>query len=106
MTLLSKIGLSGKFGRIIYIISAILTVAMAVTVAFRPLAIPFCLLIKLFSIPIIAYLHASFSKSQEVYFYINLGISRKEYYLIPFAVDFIAFVLLIIVSGTIGYAAS
>ena len=39
-----------------------------------------------------------------MYFYLNLGISRNEYYFIPFVVEFIAFVLMMILIGTIGYA--
>ena len=68
-----------------------------------PFTIPICLILKLFSIPVIFYLFATSSQKQKQYFYLNLGISRKEYYLIPFVVELIAFVILIIVSGYIGY---
>ena len=39
-----------------------------------------------------------------MYFYLNLGISRNEYYFSPCVVEFIAFVLMMILIGTIGYA--
>lgn len=39
-----------------------------------------------------------------MYFYINFGISKKEYCLIPAAVDFGIFVLLMTASGIAGYA--
>ncbi|MCQ2116610.1 MAG: hypothetical protein MJY76_00505 [Bacteroidales bacterium] len=44
------------------------------------------------------------TKGLGVYFYLNLGISRKEYWLIPFVVEFAAFVVLMIISSIIGYA--
>ena len=69
-----------------------------------PFSIPICLILKLFSIPVIFYLFVTSSQKQKQYFYLNLGISRKEYYTIPFAVEFIAFIILMIVSGYIGYA--
>lgn len=69
-----------------------------------PFSIPICLILKMFSIPVIFYLFATSSQKQKQYFYLNLGISRREYYLIPFVVEFIAFVILIIISGIIGYA--
>lgn len=39
-----------------------------------------------------------------LYFYLNLGISRVEYYAIPLTVESIFFVICMIVSGSIGYA--
>ena len=78
---------------------------MAAFVAFDPFIIPICLILKLFSIPVILYLTAAFQK-QKIYFYLNLGISRKEYFVIPFAVEFVAFVLLMVITGIIGYACS
>ena len=104
MTLLSKIRLSRRYGRAIYIISAILTLAMSTLVLFEPLNIPICIILKLISIPIILYLYTTFSQKTEIYFYLNLGISRKEYYMIPLAVELVGFILLMIISGNIGYA--
>lgn len=39
-----------------------------------------------------------------MYFYLNLGISRKEYWIIPFAVEFVAFTVLMVISSIIGFA--
>ena len=104
MTLLDKIRLSRKFGKITYVISAILTVAMSSLVVFEPLSVSTCIIIKLLSIPVIWYLSSNLTRSLGVYFYLNLGISRKEYWLIPFVVEFVAFVVLMVVSSIIGYA--
>ena len=104
MTLLDKIRLSRKFGKITYIISAILTIAMSALAVSEPTAVDICILFKLFSIPVIWYLSSTLTRSPGVYFYLNLGISRKEYWLIPFVVEFVAFVLLMVISSLIGYA--
>lgn len=104
MTLLEKIRLSGKFGKTTYVISAILTVAMSLLVVSEPAAVDICILFKLFSIPVIWYLSSNMTRGLGVYFYLNLGISRKEYWLIPFVVEFVAFVVLMVITGIIGYA--
>ena len=52
----------------------------------------------------ILYLFHSFRKEMSEYFYINLGISRNELYLIPIVVEFVAFVLLMFIAVNIGYA--
>ena len=104
MTLLKKIRLSRKFGRTTYVISAILTVAMSALVVSEPTAVDICILFKLFSIPVIWYLSSNLTKGLGVYFYLNLGISRKEYWLIPFVFEFAAFVVLMVISSMIGYA--
>ena len=104
MTLLDKIRLSRKFGKTTYVISAVLTVAMSALVVSEPTAMDICLLFKLFSIPVIWYLSSSLTKGLGVYFYLNLGISRREYWLIPFVVEFVAFVLLMVISSIIGHA--
>ena len=95
MTIFGKIGLSKRYGKAIYAISAALTLAIASLVFFNPYAIPMCVLLKLVSVPIILYLYTAFTKNTVIYFYLNLGISRKEYYLIPFVVEFIGFILFI-----------
>lgn len=104
MTLLKKIRLSGKFGKTTYVISAITTVAMALLVVSEPTAVAICIIFKLFSIPAIWYLSSTLTTSLGVYFYLNLGISRKEYWLIPFVVEFVVFILLMVISSFIGYA--
>ena len=104
MTILKKIGLSRRYGKAIYAISAVLTLAISSLVFFNPYAIPMGILLKLVSIPIILYLYTSLSKKMEIYFYLNLGISRKEYYFIPFVVEFIGFILFITLIGYLGNA--
>ena len=86
MTILKKIGLSKRYGKAIYAISAVLTLAISSLVFFNPYAIPMAILLKLVSIPIILYLYTTFTKKTEIYFYLNLGISRNEYNFIPFVV--------------------
>jgi len=63
-----------------------------------------CIIIKLISIPLIFLLNNSLSKQQDMYFYLNLGISRNEYHIIPYAVDLAAFVILMIIACAIGNA--
>ena len=102
MTILGKIGLSRRYAKAIYVISAILTLAISSLAFFNPFAIPMCVMLKLVSIPIILYLYTALTRKTEIYFYLNLGISRNEYYIIPFVVEFIGFVLfiaLIVFSG-------
>ncbi len=104
MELFSKIRLSKRFGKMIYLISGILSLSLASVVVLSPPSIPLCFIVKMLSIPVIHYLNMSMSKGFGIYFYLNLGISRREYYVIPFVMDFISFVLLMVVSGLIGYA--
>ncbi len=104
MELLSKIRLSWRYGRVVYLISAVLTVAMSALVVYRPITMPFCFIIKLMSIPVICYLNVEMTKGPEIYYYLNLGISRREYYSIPFIIEFVAYIVLMIISGVIGYA--
>lgn len=104
MTILKKIGLSKRYGKAIYAISAVLTIAISSLVFFNPYAIPMGVLLKLVSIPIILYLYTTFTKNTEIYFYLNLGISRKEYYFIPFVVEFIGFILFITLIAYLGNA--
>ena len=104
MTIFGKIGLSKRYGKAIYAISAALTLAIASLVFFNPYAIPMCVLLKLVSVPIILYLYTTFTKNTEIYFYLNLGISRKEYYLIPFVVEFIGFIFFITLIAYLGNA--
>ncbi len=104
MELLSKIRLSWNYGRIVYLISAVLTVSMSALAVYRPVTIAFSFIIKILSIPIIHYLNVEMTKGLGIYYYLNLGISRREYYSIPFIVEFIFYIILITISGLIGYA--
>ena len=105
MTLLSKIRLSAKFGGSVYLVSAIFTlVAIGVVIIFSPADLTFGIIIKLISIPLIFILNNSLARQQDMYFYLNLGISRNEYYIIPYAVDLAAFIILMIISCAIANA--
>ena len=104
MTIFKKIGLSKRYGKVIYAISVVLTLAIASLVFFNPYAIPMGVLLKLISVPIILYLYTTLTRNTEIYFYLNLGISRKEYYLIPFVVEFIGFILFITLTAHLGNA--
>ena len=104
MTIFEKIGLSRRYGKAIYAISAALTLAVSSLVFFNPVSIPLCVILKLISIPIIYYLYTTFTRKTEIYFYLNLGISRNEYYIIPFVVEFFGFILLIILIGYLIHA--
>ena len=105
MTLLSKIRLSAKFGGSVYLVSAIFTlVAVGVVIIFSPADLTFGIIIKLISIPLIFILNNSLARQQDMYFYLNLGISRNEYYGIPYAVDLAAFIILMIISCAIANA--
>ena len=50
------------------------------------------------------HLSSNLTRGLRVYFYLNLGISRKEYWFIPFVVEFVAFIVLMVISSIIGYA--
>lgn len=104
MNLWGKIRLSGKFGKATYVISAIITSAMVGYVVFYPTMASVCFLLKLFSLPSVWYLRSVTTKGLAVYFYLNLGISRREYWLVPIVVEFVAFVVLMIAASIIGHA--
>ena len=99
MTLFEKIRLSAKFGGLVYLVSAIVSLAAAGMVIANIELLPVGILIKLISIPLLFILNNSLSKQQDMYFYLNLGISRTEYMSIPYAVEFAAFVILMINYG-------
>ena len=66
MTILKKIGLSKMYGKAIYAISAVLTLAISSLVFFNPYAIPMAILLKLLSIPIIMYLYTTLPKKTYI----------------------------------------
>ena len=102
MTLLRKISLSGKYGRELYIISLIVTLSAAVSSFIAPSTIPACILLKILSIPIILYLIILLQKNNALYFWLNLGISKREYYAIPVILEFLIFIVLLIICGVLG----
>lgn len=104
MNVLQKIKLSSRYGKGLYIVSVIMTLAASSLVVCEPFTIPICIILKLLSIPVLLYLFISLTLGLKIYFYLNLGISRVEYYAIPITVGFIFFVICMIISGSIGYA--
>ncbi len=104
MSLPAKIKLSWRFGRMHYLISVILSVSLAVVVAASPVTLPMCFIVKLLSIPVIHYLNVEMTKGLGIYYYLNLGISRREYYSLPFIIEFVVYLLLMTITGIIGYA--
>ena len=104
MTILKKIGLSKRYGKAIYAISAVLTLAILSLVFFNAYSVLMAILLNIVSIPLFLYLSPTFTKMPEIYFYINLGISRKEYYYIPFVVEFVGFLIFITLIGYLGNA--
>ena len=103
MNFFQKIRLSSGYAKGIYLISAIYSLAVAGLCCFYPMMAPVYILLKLMCNPILLYLFRSFQGKHTIYFYLNLGISRMEYYLIPVAVELILFALLLTISIRIGY---
>ena len=99
-----RIRLSGRYGAALYVVSGAVTLAATVWVICFPSSLSVCLILKSLSVSVILYLFHSFRKETSIYFYINLGISRSEYYLIPIIVEFVAFALMMIIAVNIGYA--
>ena len=102
MTRIQKIRLSERYGVPFYVISVLFSIAAAIVCFFYPVAIPVCMTMKLLCIPVILYLCESFQNKHAIYFYLNLGISKIEYYLIPVVTEFLFFIVLISVSCFIG----
>ena len=104
MTLFEKIRLSWRYGSALYIVSLVVTAVAVVSALVDPMMISVCLALKIISIPVILYLFVSLQRSLSIYFYLNLGISKSEYYAIPIVVEFVVFVLLMTISGLVSYA--
>ena len=86
-----------------YIVAGIIDIACAVFILFDPMATPAILLVKLLSIPLMAYLLLTLATREKAYFFLNLGFSRSEYRFIPIAVDALVFVLLVILSISLSH---
>lgn len=54
-----------------------------------------CKIFKLLTIPVILYVFRKFDRSGALYFWLNLGISRTEYYVIPIVIEYLFFRILI-----------
>ena len=102
MSVVDKVRHSFKFGRAIYLISLALTLSAAVGALISPDIIPTMALLKVLSVPVILYLFFSLGRKDEVYFWLNMGISRREYYLVPVVVEFLFFLVLISLCGFLG----
>lgn len=105
MTLLRKIGLSFRFGSGYFIVAGLVSLCAFVIVGINSgdaeglsEGIFLCKIFKILSIPIILYLFRKFDRSCGIYFWLNLGISRTEYYVIPIVIEYVFFWLLIFVA--------
>lgn len=103
MRLSDKISLTWKSSKVIYVISLLITLSSALFAVFLPDFVSGLLALKVFSIPVILYLYISLSKGERLYFYINLGLSRREIYGIPLVLDAVLFVVLITIILIISY---
>jgi len=98
MKILDRIKLSAKYGKAIFIISSLYSLGAAAVCLVYPTLAPSCIILKLLFIPVVLYLYKSFQDKNRIYFYLNLGISRTEYYAIPVAVEFLFFAALLTIS--------
>lgn len=104
MTLQDKIKQSFRYARSVYAVSLPVTLGAAAAVAADPVTVPACIILKVASMPVILYLFISLKKGRDLYFYINLGFGKNEYYAVPFTSEFIVFIMLTVISGLCGHA--
>lgn len=102
MNFFQKIRLSFRFGSSSYLMSVAYSLPAAVIIGFDPALAPICVLVKLFLIPALLYLSMSLASKDTIYFYLNLGVSREEYYAIPVIVEFVFFIILTTLSICVG----
>lgn len=102
MTFFRKITLSFRYGSGYLIVAGIASLCFAYIVGINsgdPEGLSeglfLCKIFKLLTIPIILYVFRKFDRSGALYFWINLGISRTEYYVIPIVIEYIIFRILI-----------
>lgn len=102
MTFLRKITLSFRYGSGYLIVAGIASLCFAYIVGINsgdPEGLSeglfLCKIFKLLTIPIILYVFRKFDRSGALYFWLNLGISRTEYYVIPIVIEYIIFRILI-----------
>ena len=96
MSFLQKLKLSFRYGVGYFIVAAIPTFgALWALISNGPDGEGqfICGVLKLLSIPMAWYLFKTFDKN-TIYFYLNLGISRTEYYVIPIVIEYIFFRIL------------
>ena len=105
MNLLRKIGLSFRYGSGYFIVAGLVSLYAFVVVGVNSgdteglsEGIFLCKILKILSIPIILYIFRKFDRSSAIYFWLNLGISSVEYYVIPIVIEYVFFKLLIYVA--------
>lgn len=105
MTILRKLGLSFRYGSGYYVVAGLVSLCAFVNVGINSgdaeglsEGIFLVKILKILSIPIINYLFKKFDRSCAIYFWLNLGISRTEYYVIPIVIEYVFFRLLIFVA--------
>lgn len=102
MTFFRKITLSFRYGSGYLIVAGIASLCFAFIVGAHsgdPEGLSeglfLCKILKLLTIPIILYMFRKFDRSGALYFWLNLGKSRTEYYVIPIVIEYIIFRILI-----------
>lgn len=102
MNLFRKITLSFRYGSGYLIVAGIASMCFAYIVGINsgdPEGLSeglfLCKILKLLTIPIILYVFRKFDRSGALYFWLNLGISRTEYYVIPIVIEYLFFRILI-----------
>lgn len=105
MNLLRKIGLSFRYGSGYFIVAGLVSLCAFFIVGINSgdteglsEGIFLCKILKILSIPIILYIFRKFDRSSAIYFWLNLGISSVEYYVIPIVIEYVFFKLLIYVA--------
>ena len=102
MNLFRKITLSFRYGSGYLIVAGIASLCFAFIVGAHSgdteglsEGLFLCKILKLLTIPIILYVFRKFDRSGALYFWLNLGISRTEYYVIPIVIEYLFFRILI-----------
>jgi len=102
MNLFRKITLSFRYGSGYLIVAGIASMCFAFIVGAHSgdteglsEGLFLCKIFKLLTIPIILYVLRKFDRSGALYFWLNLGISRTEYYVIPIVIEYLFFRFLI-----------
>lgn len=102
MNLFRKITLSFRYGSGYLIVAGIASLCFAFIVGAHSgdteglsEGLFLCKILKLLTIPVILYMFRKFDRSGALYFWLNLGISRTEYYVIPIVIEYLFFRFLI-----------
>ncbi len=105
MTLLRKMELSFRYGSGYYVVAGLVSLCAFFIVGINSgdtqglsEGIFLCKILKILSIPIIVYISRKFDRSSAIYFWLNLGISSVEYYVIPIVIEYVFFRLLVYIA--------